>query len=260
MNDIICISDLHLADKGPRDNFHARGEGRLNRILDWIKDNNYSLYILGDLYETWQANFGLIVNAYADLISDLKRMGAIHIVGNHDNIFTPFMENGELHKWLPSWFLDQLYGHCIRVGGKRIMLAHGHEFDSTCASLNPGIGNITAVMSALLEDKHGSPTKDGKEIEDKFIESLEFPLNIWRSVTFQKSRLEEMQANAEQYRQEQRADYLIYGHTHSQGKVGNCFNCGCWCRDSDGFVKIDGNTGEPSLWTWDGHKPVEFER
>lgn len=255
MRPIFCISDLHLCDRGPRDNFFARGEERLHRFLDYVEKENCNLYLLGDILETWQSNFSLIVNAYRPLLERLSRMEAKYVVGNHDNTFTAFLNKPDYSEWFPDWFPLPSLPFTIQVGNKRIALAHGDEFDPACADLNPGIGHLTAIMSAMLEDRNEGPS----EVEDHFIGSLEWPLNIWRAVTNQNNRLEEMQQSAEQYKIKQKADYLIYGHTHAQGKHNNCFNCGCWCRDQDGFVRIESD-GSISMWTWNNDHAEPFNK
>ena len=80
-----CISDLHLCDKGPRDNFCFNGrEARFHKFLDHVETCNGRLIVLGDLFDWWQANLSDSVLAHLPLIDRLATMNAIYVVGNHD--------------------------------------------------------------------------------------------------------------------------------------------------------------------------------
>ena len=43
------------------------------------------------------------------------------------------------------------------IGGRRFAFLHGHEADPYCCDLNPGIGEITAIISGMLEDRNKGP-------------------------------------------------------------------------------------------------------
>jgi len=255
---IIAISDLHLGDKGPRDNFIVRGEGRLYRFLDFVADNDARLVILGDLLETWQCNFGRIIKAYDQLLRRLVDFDPYYIQGNHDNLLEPLIGT----KYMPNIPVieDQNGPYFPTINGKKFHFCHGHEGDQTCNSLNPGVGVITAVASGLLEDRNNSPDYRGAVIEDKFISTLEFVLNAWRLLSFTERRDVELLRGLEEYRQSQCADVLIAGHTHQPGSIGtHYYNTGCWCRDLDTFASV-GEDGEVRLFVWDGYKPVPFTK
>ena len=257
MSSLFAISDLHLCDKGSRDNFAVRGEDRLLRFLDYVDHEQGTLLVLGDLFDVWQCNFSASVMAYQKLLRALAcvgPLGARWVVGNHDGLLVKFLGTGIQ---LVNACLPTMSGPFeVTVGGRRYAFAHGHEFDNTCNSLNPGIGELTAIISGMLEDRKGPDTGT---TEDRFIGSLEFPLNLWRAVSHQVSRDEEMLNNAITYRKEAGADTLVYGHTHTAGRVGDSiFNTGCWCRDTDTFIRI--NDGVPSLWVWDDDRAAPFEK
>jgi len=251
---VFCISDLHLCDRGARDNFIVRGEDRLLRFLDYVDEQQGTLLILGDLFDVWQCNFSASVMAYPKLLRALCCIPSRWVVGNHDGLLSQFL--GTDIQLVNACLPDMSGPFEVTLGGKCYAFAHGHEMDPTCNSLNPGIGELTAIISGMLEDRKGP---DSGAVEDRFIRSLEFPLNLWRAVSHQVNRDEEMLNNAETYRKEKDADTLIYGHTHTAGRIGDSiFNTGCWCRDVDTFVRID--DGVPSLHVWDGERPVAFEK
>ena len=261
MPPIFCVSDLHLCDRGPRDNFFARGEKRFFDFLDYVQDQKGELYILGDLFDWWQCNLSASVLAYKDLLDRLITvgpLGTLWVVGNHDNAFVKFISAtpGIHGDYLPT--MSKPFE--ATIGGKRFAFLHGHEADPTCRDLNPGIGELTAIMSAMIEDHNKGPNKNGKAVEDLFISALEAPLNIWRHVTHQTDRARELIDNVEAYRKSVGADVVVSGHTHEQLRISdNYFNCGCWCRDRDGYTKID-EDGTVSMWTWNGKQPESFDR
>ena len=46
---IFCVSDLHLCDRGFRDNFAVEGrEARFYKFLDYVEAEGGQLYVLGD--------------------------------------------------------------------------------------------------------------------------------------------------------------------------------------------------------------------
>ena len=52
---IFCVSDLHLADRGFRDNFAVEGrEARFHKFLDYVAAEGGQLYVLGDLFDFWR--------------------------------------------------------------------------------------------------------------------------------------------------------------------------------------------------------------
>ena len=52
---IFCVSDLHLCDRGYRDNFAVEGrEARFHKFLDYVEAEGGRLYVLGDLFDWWQ--------------------------------------------------------------------------------------------------------------------------------------------------------------------------------------------------------------
>ncbi len=61
---IFCVSDLHLCDRGFRDNFAVEGrEARFYKFLDYVEAERGQLYVLGDLFDFWQANMSRAVVA-----------------------------------------------------------------------------------------------------------------------------------------------------------------------------------------------------
>jgi UDP-2,3-diacylglucosamine pyrophosphatase LpxH len=253
-----CISDLHLGDRGSRDGFNVENrERQFFDFLNYVQGQEGWLYILGDLLDFWETNLSRAVMAYLPLLNRLSQLKIRYIPGNHDSSFYEFigrytMPDIPVIELSEKPFLEE-------IGGKKFYFCHGHEIDDACSTLNPGIGNITAVMTALLEDKNKGPVYNGEIIADKFIGALEVPLDIWRHVLHQKSRQEEILDKIIKYREQQSADVLIFGHTHNPGTISSTIvNTGSWVSKNNTFVKIS-DDGIPSLHEWVDNGPVPFE-
>ncbi len=248
---IYCVSDLHLGDRGARDNFCVEGrEDRFLAFLDHVEASRGKLYILGDLFDWWQVNLSRSVMAYWGLLRRFDALGATWVVGNHDGALAEFIGE-EYFDGLPAF-------RCCRrafeqtIGGRRFAFLHGHEADPYCRDANPGAGELTAILSAMLEDRHRGPVdRRGRVLEDRFVGSLERVVSLWRWLNGRPGRLEGMVRDVEEYRVKTQADVVIYGHTHEPGRMGDYhYNAGCWCREKDTFVQIeDDATAGVFEWT-----------
>jgi len=260
---IFCVSDLHLCDRGYRDNFAVEGrEARFYEFLDYVEANGSQLCILGDLFDWWQSNLSKSVFAYRDLLTRLAHIGPVGarwVVGNHDNALTDFIGSGVRLQGLEWPAMSKTFE--ATIGGRRFAFLHGHESDPYCRDANPGTGEITAIISGVLEDRNRGPfDRQHHAVEDKFVGTLESAVTLWRKLTLQHGRLDEMIDGVEAWRKEAGADVVVYGHTHEPGQIGDYhFNTGSWARTYDTFVRID-DDGAASLWEWRaGKRAVPFE-
>ena len=156
---IFCVSDLHLCDRGYRDNFAVEGrEARFHKFLDYVEAEGGQLYILGDLFDWWQANLSRSIRAYRDLLARLAHIGpagGLWVAGNHDNALTDFIGSEIKLRGLELPAMSKAFE--ATIGGRRFAFLHGHESDPYCRDLNPGTGEITAIISGLLEDRNRGP-------------------------------------------------------------------------------------------------------
>ncbi len=96
---VYAISDLHMGDGGPRDNFaYGDREDRIQLFLDFVEDNHGRLVICGDLFELWQSNVSKVLTKRMWLLDRLARMEAVYVLGNHDADLRYFV--GQQHTWL----------------------------------------------------------------------------------------------------------------------------------------------------------------
>lgn len=268
---IFVISDLHVGDGGPRDNFaFDRKEENLSAFLDYVESFGAELFILGDLFEFWQSNIGKVLMYRMDLIDRLARMQAVYVVGNHDADFESLVGT----RLLAHPFFDRMSGPFERsVAGKRVMFMHGHELDPFSRDGTPRWGRILAILAGILEDRKGRPLLSAGGFREKSLLALGRSfMRVWNNSLnlFEKSERHE-QAHAldesltptqnpaqakglmSLYHYHMRAekyDYLITGHTHAAGFFQHWYcNCGCWVGIRMNFVRILPE-GTVQLYEW----------
>ena len=246
---LYCISDLHLGDGGPRDNFAVNGhEKALMSFLDMVQDNKGRLIICGDLFELWQSNISKVVTKRIWLLDRLAAMGAIYVLGNHDSDLLYFIEPGWLANAHP-FFKTMRREHRETIGGKDFIFVHGHAADPYCAGDTPGLGRITAIYSGLAEDKNGGPMLDKyRTVEQKVVGRLEKLVSLWGRLRGKPDRNTEINRKL----RELYSGVVVSGHTHFPGRIGDWhYNCGTWAERVNSFVKIDAD-GSVSVLDWLG--------
>jgi UDP-2,3-diacylglucosamine pyrophosphatase LpxH len=240
---IIVVSDLHLGDRGPRDNFaHPDKMPDFNNFLDYVSLDK--LVVAGDLFDFWQVNLSKAIIMYRRLLDRLARMNASYIVGNHDADLKYFVGMDFLGHPFFKRMCTSMDGE---IGGKKFLVRHGHEADPYCKSDTPDFGRITAIASGLLEDKQG-PLDGEVCVEDRFIGRLEWFSNLYKRFKGTGDRTVELHANMKTLKGD--ADVLITGHTHMPGRIeGWYFNSGSWARTVNSFVRIE-DDGSVGVWDW----------
>ncbi|MHC4231149.1 MAG: metallophosphoesterase [Planctomycetota bacterium] len=102
--DIIVVSDLHIGDGGPRDNFSVDNkEKKFNHFLDYVEQSDTELFVLGDLFDFWQANISRVVIHRLKLLDRLAQMQAVYVVGNHDADFEHLIGTDILAFQIHAW-------------------------------------------------------------------------------------------------------------------------------------------------------------
>lgn len=236
---IYAVSDLHLGDRGPRDNFNSR-EKEFQTFLDFVDRDSADLVICGDLFEWWQCSLGRTLKAYADLLSRLCEMEAMWVQGNHDGLLVdlPYFDLGYS---LPDAFpADSLVKE---IGGLTFRFSHGHQYDPYCNTVNPGTGELAAIAAGLIEDRRaGEPG-----VETRFLGGLESIARVWQGFLLQDDRKRNVVAEA---LEDGPGVVHVLGHTHEAGEVaGRLYNCGCWVEDRNTFVRVE-DDGTAAVYEW----------
>lgn len=264
--DIFLISDLHLGDRGKRDNFFLPGkdqkENKVDRLalfesfLKMVKKRNGQLVILGDLFEFWQANIGEVIKVNLPLLDKLAEMEAIFVVGNHDIDLEPLVENRE-SVFKHPFFARMTSAFSVKIGGKRIKFFHGHEIDPYNQGNSPAWGRMMAILAGIVEDKLGAGSvtevtteeiliKIGVDIKNSAASLWDGIEEKWhelwgneheKSLTPAQntSLVSEHFQHMEKEKEKGEFDIVVCGHTHMAGKLEDWYvNSGSWVKFENG--------------------------
>lgn len=275
--DIIIVSDLHIGDGGPRDNFAADGKAdKFNRFLDYVTAEGTELFILGDLFEFWQANIGRVLMRHMDLIERLAELQAMYMVGNHDADFEDLIGTG----LLAHPFFERMTGPFERtIARRRFKFMHGHELDPFNRDGTPRWGRILSILGGIIEDRKGSPLLSaGGMTEKSLLRVSRCFMWMWnKSVNlFEKSEHHEKPHDLAEFltpaqdpakikgimslyhhnKRQEGYDYLITGHTHRAGLFQDWYcNSGCWVGLRCNFLRL-GADGQVHVYEWQDNRPV----
>jgi UDP-2,3-diacylglucosamine pyrophosphatase LpxH len=125
----VLFSDLHFGDGGGADDFR-KNEETLEYALEYYKNKNYTLLLIGDIEEFWQFDLEKVTERYNDTVyqkmRDFGDKRVIRIFGNHDR------EWGQLPD--PSKNKNQLGNGAVEAlkmkdkdGNTKILVIHGHQ-------------------------------------------------------------------------------------------------------------------------------------
>jgi len=244
---IYCVSDLHLGDGGPRDNFAVGDKMKqFLAFLDYVDRQNGRLILLGDLFEFWQANISKVIMKHRWLLDRFAGMGACYVLGNHDADLLHFCNTGMLHH---AFFDRMVSEHEETVAGKRIKFVHGHQVDDYCASDTPGMGRISAIYSGIREDRNGSPwVNKYQTVEEATVGRMERLLSLFGRLRGRSDRFREM--NWRLSTKYLGYDMVVSGHTHRPGASRPwLYNTGTWAERVNSFVCIN-SEGTAAVFDW----------
>lgn len=275
--DIIIVSDLHIGDGGPRDNFAVDNKAqRFSGFLDYVQQQRAELFILGDLFEFWQANIGKVLMHQKDLIERLSEMQVVYVVGNHDADFEDLVGTG----FLAHPFFERMSGPFERtISGKRFKFMHGHELDPFNCDGTPRWGRILAILGGILEDRKGSPLLSAGGMTEKSLlkvgrsfmwlwnksvnlfeksERHEKPHSLGESLTPAQDpgKIKGIMSLYHNNKRQEGYDFLITGHTHKAGLFQDWYcNSGCWVGLRENFLRIQ-TDGQVHVYEWRDNRPV----
>ncbi len=127
----VIFSDVHLGDGSAADDFN-RNEAALMAALQYYKENDFHLILLGDIEELWQFDFGVIEKRYSDTVyrrmKDFGDHRISRIFGNHD-LDWKIREDPVRTEQIPYAYVSE----ALKLGGKSkkpvFFLVHGHQGD-----------------------------------------------------------------------------------------------------------------------------------
>lgn len=273
-NDIFVISDLHIGDGGPRDNFGCKGSDRPSQLmafLNYVQKEAGELVIVGDLFDFWQANFSRVLTSDfgSQLIKKLGEMQVTYIIGNHDIDLVGFVGQ----KLLSPPLFQTLSAPLVReIGGRTFCFMHGHEVDPYNRDEVPGKGRLLTIFAGMAESFVGSPKlPDSRSVESALEQTGEGALarlKAWGRKLLAKilllfgsqsndtspaqnpDRATEMLLNYKAHKEKNKYDVLVVGHTHQPGRMdGWYFNSGSWATTDNNFLRIK-SSGGVQVFDW----------
>jgi len=246
---VYAISDLHLGDGGPRDNFaYGSHEKDLLSFLDMVEADQGKLIICGDLFELWQSNISQVLTKRVYLLDRLAKMNAIYVLGNHDADLLYFVGRDWLNH---QFFHNMVSDFTLSIGGRRFSFIHGHQADAYCSGDTPGLGRITAIYSGLCEDKNGGPMLDKyRTVEDKAVGRLEKLVSLWSRLRGKPDRFTAINRSLRDLYVKMGCDVIVCGHTHFPGRISSWhYNTGTWAERTNSFVRIN-SFGAVGVYDW----------
>jgi UDP-2,3-diacylglucosamine pyrophosphatase LpxH len=267
---IYVISDLHMGDGGPRDNF-AVGQRKTEFLgfLDYVKQKDSKLMILGDLFEFWQSPLGKVIMSNSNLLDKMADLEGTYVIGNHDADISAFIgENMLAHPFFKKMFKPFIQD----IGGKKFKFQHGHEVDPFNSAEEPSWGRMLAIFAGIFEEKNGSPMlPSGETVEESLEKFGETLLQFWNwavgklkssvrgnaQIPKPKDELTPAQNPSrisgllEEYRKNHKKnEILVAGHTHLAGQFEDWyFNSGSWVGENNEFLTISPE-GKIDFYHW----------
>jgi len=213
------VSDLHLGDGGPADDFT---EDRHQAAFEWFLEHEVEpdggrLVLLGDVFELWQCDLADIRDHYGGFFWRLHNYRLIR--GNHDSPL----------RMPPEWRLVE------EEAGRpalRILAEHGHRADLWNSKLG-FVGRTVTILAGILERLGLKHVDDWK----------------WRHLPTPRTHPQRLPdshyvAYARKRAQETGARIVVLGHTHRPTLVRlediTYANTGCWTRSdlAGSFVRV----------------------
>lgn len=277
---IIIVSDLHMGDGGARDNFAADGKERqFSLFLDAVETKGAELFILGDLFEFWQANVGRVIVHRMPFIDRFARMGATYVVGNHDADLEDLIGTGLLN----HPFFERMSAPFSRqIGQRSFRFMHGHDVEPFNRDGRPRWGRILAILGGMIEDRKGSPLLSAGGLTEKtllgvsrsFMWLWNNSVNVFEkgtpdephhavaeslTPTQEPGRVKGILALYHKDRLQKSYDCLVAGHTHRAGLTGNWYaNSGCWVGLRNNYLQITPD-GTVQAYEWKNGQGVLIE-
>lgn len=278
-SDIYVISDLHMGDGGPRDQFSLGGRAlALERFVQHVGRAGGELFILGDLFEFWQMNLSRLLRCNRRVIDRFAEVGAIFVPGNHDVDLAHFVGTDDLTH---PFFRRMSEPFSRSLGGRTFRFFHGHEVDPFNRGDDPGWGRMLTIFAGIFEQENGSPLlKGGESVEGVLLQFGDSMLDLWSALSaLIRNRLIRRGANPDmrhsltpaqnpdrvgehvqqvrQYIEASAYDVAVLGHTHKPGHIGEWyFNSGTWVEKENPFLRIR-PSGEVGYFLWTGEEPIE---
>ena len=253
---IYVVSDTHIGDKSPSDNFEPVRD-RFLAFLDYVSaDQNGVLILNGDTFEFWQSSLADVIYNNYDLLMRLVESKAVFIAGNHD---CDLLSLSKIPNRTPNSneFWGKVHNNIdLQYGSRTIRIMHGHEFDPFNA---PGrasfAGKIIALVTAGIECAAPGSGIEGwmQRVVEPIARFMVITVSSIYDALFTKSKSarERMDQVIDQYHTDNPGVMMVCGHVHTPGWWNDYYvNSGAWVQGCDPhYVKIE-PSGDVKLFSW----------
>ena len=229
----IIVSDLHLGYE------KCNATAFTDFLADQISKGNskeYSLFILGDLWDLWRKHDIIYSRESDEVLSLINQFKDVYYLpGNHDHIT---LDAAEHYPDFNCYNISRYFR--IKSGEKNFFLVHGHELEvlSKLISLKPSeydkisdelcrMNDTEGNIASYLHDMYHKVFKQGQPQITDFLQTAEQREGMDAIDKFARSKarypLLGMQLN----------DILIFGHTHRPyiDIENSVVNTGAWTAD-----------------------------
>ena len=235
---MIFISDLHINDGSPADDFGPAGgsadEDLLVAVRGW-REEGEQVCLAGDTFNLWQSLLRDIFRAHGPVIRELFSIVKVQVLGNHDWAMCGTQGFGSRWRGRKGFYPAYTTGWVPWAVVEGIYVEHGHFHDPlirrwprTCAALSGGFG---WVERHVWSDA------------DVWAERAA----AWLGGTGRHGPNEPYLASIAKRAAEHGCNRAVWGHTHKAGgpwlvpvgkKLVQVWNCGCWTNGRRDFVKL----------------------
>lgn len=202
----LIISDLHLGDGTKSDDFITDKKGNIKtdrdvKFIRWIESLQKlhgsidKIILNGDILELWQFGRSAIERAHSGILNYFAHKDCIWIRGNHDYQITGL-----------------LYYDIKMDDGKNVHVEHGFRNDD--GMTNP-FSRFGVWCLGVVEKFNGNIENELESIATKRLKMS----NVSDDITINTNNFARKLLK--------KNDYVVFGHTHSGGKIfGNYYNSG----------------------------------
>lgn len=236
----LFVSDAHLGGFDEADN--KRVELELIHLIDFCEENDYEIYILGDLFDYWMEYPNHKPKLGESLLKrfesyNLNTGTTLFITGNHDNWTNGYFKT--------IGFEIEKNHRFLELNGKKTMLLHGDGLDDPSFNLpRPMFHRFLRNPSFVKMYQTLLPPETGLQVMMKFsrlarsreVTEAEKNLNIWAKKQLKNSD----------------TDFILCGHDHTPRRInydfGTFINLGTFYQHRSVAAY---NNSEFSLVSWD---------
>jgi len=229
----ILVSDLHL----------GYGKSNVTAFTDFLEDyisngssKEYSLFILGDLWDLWRKHDIIYSKESNDVLSLINHFKIVYYLpGNHDHITLDAAQN---YPDFNCYNISKYFR--IKSGEKNFFLVHGHELEVISKLISLKLSEYDKISDELcrMNDTEGNIASYLHETYHKLFKQGQPQITDFLQIAEQRQGMDAIDKFAKSKAKYPLLgmhldDILIFGHTHRPyiDIENSVINTGAWTRD-----------------------------